>query len=185
MLILNLEIKIFLHIFATKTLNNMEIWKDIKGYEGIYQISNELEKAINNNGGVQILNERIINPHINNRGRLIIRLYANDDVHNYQISRLIAEAFIPNPNNYNVVHHKNHNKTDNRVANLIWIDFAKHTKLHHSKIVYQYTLDGKLVKIWESQSECGRNGYNQSAISACCRGEHKTHKGYKWSYEPL
>ena len=54
-----------------------------------------------------------------------------------------------------------------------------------SKKAYQYTLDGELVKIWESQSECGRNGFDSSAVCACCKGKLKTHKGYKWSYEPL
>lgn len=54
-----------------------------------------------------------------------------------------------------------------------------------SKKAYQYTIDGELIKIWNSQSECGRNGFDASAISACCKGKLKTHKGYKWSYEPL
>ena len=56
-----------------------------------------------------------------------------------------------------------------------------------SKKVYQYTLDGELVKIWLSTMECGRNGFTQSAVSACCNGKkyYKTYKGYIWSYEPL
>lgn len=55
------------------------------------------------------------------------------------------------------------------------------------KKVYQYTLDGKLVKIWNSTKECGRNCFCQTRVAACCRGEYgcKTYKGYKWSYEPL
>ena len=51
-----------------------------------------------------------------------------------------------------------------------------------TKQVYQYTKEGELVKIWESTMECGRNGYSHQHISACCRGERKTHKGYIWSY---
>lgn len=54
-----------------------------------------------------------------------------------------------------------------------------------SKKVYQYTVDGELVKIWDSVNECGRNGYNFKSVSRCCLGNRKTHKGYKWSYEPL
>lgn len=54
-----------------------------------------------------------------------------------------------------------------------------------SKQVYQYTLDGKLVKIWNSTKECGSNGYFQGNVSDCCLGKRKTHKGYKWSYNPL
>ena len=52
-----------------------------------------------------------------------------------------------------------------------------------SKKVYQYTLDGELIKIWDSTAECGRNGFCQSHVGACCRGERKTHKGFIWIYE--
>lgn len=63
-----------------------------------------------------------------------------------------------------------------------------------SKQVYQYTLDGELVKVWKSTRECDINGYNQSGVAVCCRGGRinkgkwekcKTYKGYKWSYKPL
>ena len=58
------------------------------------------------------------------------------------------------------------------------------------KIVYQYVLDGKLVKIWKSIKECKENGYSRSAISDCCRNRYlrkgnNEYKGYKWSYKPL
>ena len=63
-----------------------------------------------------------------------------------------------------------------------------------SKKVYQYTLDNKLVKIWNSVSECAKGGFNIGAVAACCRGGYYSrgswinitqHKGYKWSYNPL
>lgn len=54
-----------------------------------------------------------------------------------------------------------------------------------SKKVYQYTLDGELVKIWKSARECGRNGFNQGHVSACCRGIEKKYKGYKWLNNPI
>ena len=59
------------------------------------------------------------------------------------------------------------------------------TKECLSKPVYQYTLDGELVKIWSSTIECGRNGYQQANVSACCLGKRKSHKGHRWSFEPL
>ena len=64
--------------------------------------------------------------------------------------------------------------------------FEHNNELHsveRSKQVYQYTLSGELVKVWNSTMECGRNGYHQGHVTSCCRGELKTHKGYKWSYE--
>jgi len=51
--------------------------------------------------------------------------------------------------------------------------------------IYQYTIDGKLVKKWDSSLECARNGYDRANIRRCCLGISKTHKGYKWSYVPL
>ena len=62
---------------------------------------------------------------------------------------------------------------------------GKIPKANPPKPVYQYTLDGKLVKIWDSASEAGRNGFCQVNITQCCNGKRKTHKGYIWSYVPL
>lgn len=62
---------------------------------------------------------------------------------------------------------------------------AQRNNPKQSKLVYQYTLDGELVKIWPSTMECGRNGFLQSSVSLCCSGKYKTHKGHKWSFQPL
>lgn len=63
-----------------------------------------------------------------------------------------------------------------------------HTKDELDKMsskVYQYSLDGELLKVWDSTAECGRNGHNQGHVAACCRGEEKTHYKCFWSYKPL
>lgn len=62
---------------------------------------------------------------------------------------------------------------------------GKIPKANPPKQVYQYDLEGNLVRVWESTCECGRNGFNQGHVAECCRGEFKQHKGYRWSYEPL
>ena len=62
---------------------------------------------------------------------------------------------------------------------------AKEKKKTLSKTVYQYTLDGKLIKVWESTAECGRNGFDRTGIGKCCNGKLKTHKGCIWSFIPL
>lgn len=79
---------------------------------------------------------------------------------------------------------------DKRVASTDWKTKVANTDYKtiaekQSKKVYQYTKDGKLIKIWLSTRECGRNGFDQRNVSACCRGKLKTHKGYIWSYYPL
>lgn len=183
----------------------MEIWRDIKGYEGLYQVSNY--------GRVKSLNYKRTNKEKNmvltklNSGHLEVRFCKEGIVRHFFIHRLVAEAFIPNPNNYGVVHHIDHNPQNNVVENLEWMSEEEHKKIHHSsnggnagrscKTVYQYTLDGKLVAVWKSASEAARQlGFQESQISNCCNGGFfykkkkkwiniKQHKGYIWSYVPL
>ena len=159
-----------------------EIWKDIKGYEGHYQVSNwGRGKSLKWN------KEKILQPLIQSNGYYYIGLVKNNKRINYKIHRLVAEAFLPNPNNYKEVNHKDENKANNVVTNLEWCD-RKYNQNYGtrtekcSKKVYQYTLDGKFVKEWKSTAECGRNGFSQSSVSACCRGRYKTANGFIWSY---
>lgn len=63
--------------------------------------------------------------------------------------------------------------------------YGKLNREDQSKQVYQYTLDGELVKVWPSTMECERNGFDKGAVSKCCNGERKKHKGHKWSFKPL
>ena len=95
-----------------------EIWKDIDGYEGLYQISNLGNvKSLNyRNQGI----ERILTPKCNNAGRLWVELARNGDRKPMLIHRLVAMAFIPNPNGYPQVNHMDENPKNNRVDNLEW-----------------------------------------------------------------
>ena len=96
----------------------MEEWKDIKGYEGIYQISNKGRvKTLGNN---KTKKEKIRDGKIDNRGYKRISLCKNGKDKKYSIHRLVAEAFLPNPDNLPVVNHKDENKLNNNVENLEW-----------------------------------------------------------------
>lgn len=170
-----------------------EIWKDIKDYEGLYQVSNwgrvkSLKRLVKKWNGSRTVSEKILQPLIQSNGYYYVGLVKNNKRINYKIHRLVAEHFIPNPNNYKEVNHKDENKTNNVVTNLEWCD-RKYNQNYGtrtekcSKKVYQYTLDGKFVKEWKSTAECGRNGFKQSSVAACCRGELKTYKGFIWKYK--
>lgn len=103
----------------------MEIFKDIKGFEGLYQVSNygnvkSLERVIEDNNGYYIKKEKILTPTINSSGYYHTILRKDGKSIGVYIHRLVAEAFIPNPNNYKQVNHKDEDKTNNKVDNLEW-----------------------------------------------------------------
>lgn len=121
-------------------------------------------------------------------------LYKNKTIKRLSVHRLVAQAFIENPNNYSCVNHKDENNQNNVVSNLEWCTYKYNNNFGTrnarivkalSKQVYQYSKDGELIAVWESTNEAGRNGYNQGSVVSCCNGKLKTHKGYIWSYTPL
>ena len=176
----------------------MEEWRDVKGYEGIYQVSNEgrvkaLERYVDNFWGTkQYVRERILKSYPT-KGYLTLSLSKNGVPKKFYVHRLVAEAFITNPNNYPQINHRDENTQNNKVENLEWCDskynmnygtIKERCKLNQPKRkkVFQYTLDGDLVKIWCSSRECGKDGFIQSGVSACCRGKIKNYKGFIWRY---
>ena len=170
-----------------------EIWKDIKDYEGHYQVSNlgrakSLDRYIKGKGhSLQFKKGRILKPMKDSNGYLKVRLCNGEKSKTFNLHRLVAEVFIPNPNNYKEVNHKDENKSNNIVSNLEWCDrkyninYGTRTE-KCSKPVLQYDLNGNLIKEWKSINECGRNGFNQGDICKCCNGKLKTAKGFIWKY---
>ena len=90
----------------------MEIWKTIQDYGGLYQVSNT--------GKVRDLKNHIKSVYKNNKGYTCLSLYYNGKTYHPTVHRLVAKAFIPNPNNYEQVNHKDCNKENNNVENLEW-----------------------------------------------------------------
>lgn len=165
-----------------------EIWRDIDGYKGLYQISNK--------GRVKSLKwgkERILRPWINSSGYYCIILCNNGVIKRFQLHRLVAQAFIPNLNNLSEVNHKDENKLNNCVENLEWIRHMDNCNYgsrnerigaSQSKPILQYSKSGDFIREWKSASEVERVlRINNGTINSCCRGRYKSAGGFVWQYK--
>lgn len=165
-----------------------EIWKDIIGYEGLYKVSNTGKIiSLKNN------KKRIIKLFDNHYGYLCVILTKNNNIKSKKVHRLVAEAFISNPNNYPCVNHKDENRYNNNINNLEWCSYSynncygnriQKVNKKMAKSVNQYNLNGKFLKEWESASQIQRElGYFANGICNCCNGKNKTSHGYIWKYK--
>ena len=182
--------------------DNIEIWKPVVGYEGLYECSNL--------GNIRSLNYRHTNAiknlslSLNKDGYVQVKLWKNCKGKVLAVHRLVAEAFIPNPNNKPQIDHINTDKTNNTVwlnedgsvnyekTNLRWVTkkeninnplTIKHlseTKIgnENAKSIYravlQYTKDGELIKEWASMNSAARElKINRSGICDCCNGRNR------------
>ncbi len=160
-----------------------EIWKPIKYYEGLYEVSNfgRIRKG-----------ERLKAQNKNNSGYFLVTLYKNNIKHIYLVHRLVAETFISNPNNHPCVNHKDENKENNRVDNLEWctrkynINYGtcieRITKSNGKKII-QRDKNGNIVGEYDSIIGAARiTGVSNGNIGDCLHDRRKTAGGYLWEY---
>ena len=171
-----------------------EIWKDVEELNGAYQISNfgRLKRIKNySNQFTEWESNKIIKWVKDKDGYLTIAIKSpqTGKYTTYKAHRLVAKAFIPNPENLPQVNHKDENKENNSVDNLEWCTslYNNHygTKLvKQSKGVEQYDLSGNLIKSWNSITEAGEYlGIDKSHIVKCCKGKAKTAYVYIWKYK--
>lgn len=189
-----------------------EIWKDIKGYEGLYQISSfgnvkSLDRyIINKNGDKQYFPGKYLTQGISDNYLKVI-LSKNNKQRTFRVHILVARAFIPNPENKPEVNHIDGNKKNNKVNNLEWNTrsenefhayrnglakpsnkqkqaVVKYAKENYSKKVVQYSLNGEFIKEWNSMHDVWRElGIRPSYICRCCKGLRNQTYGYIWKYK--
>ena len=192
-------------------MTDIEVWKtavyDGELYEGLYKVSN-LGKILSlnyrNTGKAELMN-----PVTNTGGYLQVGFWKNGEYKTCLVHRLVAETFLPNPENKPQVNHKDEDKTNNFVflnedgsvdkekSNLEWKTpkensnhgtrnerIAKaNTNGKLSKPVLQLSLTGELIREGPSVGECERNGFNRGYVAACCRGVYESAYGFLFMYK--
>lgn len=181
-----------------------EEWRDIKGFEGYYQVSNlgrvrSVDRVIINTGNKgenkkSHYKGRILRQTHRNKGYLGVILTKNSKQHSFSVHRLVAQTFIPNINNLPQINHKDENKENNSVDNLEWCDCKyninygswrqKQSYSHkgkYSKKVVQLDKSGRLIKIFDSITEAEKETGIRH-ISAVARGQRKYAGGYIWKF---
>ena len=171
-----------------------EIWKDVVGYEGLYQVSNMGNVKSLNWRGLGVEKNLYLKKH--NKGYLKVELASDGKRKSYTVHMLVAIAFIPNPLCYSQINHIDENKANNCVSNLEWCTPSENNLKYHKNHpnqkrkgkrkgnrVQQISLDGELIREWDNARQVFTETWMSDwSISECCRGNRKTAYGYKWQY---
>lgn len=184
----------------------IEVWKAVKSYEGLYEISNigrcrSRDLIIAKPGKKPFVKYgKVLALRYDRKGYVRYQLHKNGKRKDMYAHRLVAQAFIPNPNNYPVINHKDECVTNNHYTNLEWctvkynsnygnaqkkkaasIDYALNA-IKQGKKVHQYQ-DGKLLKTWNNLADAARAlKVERSSIRRVCQGKRKRAGGYEWEY---
>lgn len=184
-------------------INTEEVWKDIHGFEGLYQVSNM--GRIKHLKGYNHKEDFILSPTINSKGYLYVSLSKNSSVKKYFIHRLVAINFIENTNHYEEVDHINGIRNDNRLKNLRWCSrkqncnfplykynsskegcwmYKRYLDLHpRARKICQYDMKGSFIAIWNTAKEAEiETKIKRSGICQSCKGKRKSAGGYIWKY---
>lgn len=186
-----------------------EIWKDIEGYEGLYQVSNlgnvrsmdrTIMRQLRGKTHTRRLNGRMLKQW-NGADYLHVTLSKNGAIFAPFVHKLVASAFVENPDGYKQVNHKDENKWNNNADNLEWCDqkynrnygtgeqrrviaYMESAESHNRKRTPVIRMDksGNVEKRYFAMNQVSKDGFNVSNVCLCCEGRRKTHGGYLWAY---
>lgn len=179
----------------------MEIWKKVIDYEENYEISSygrlkSLDRYVNGRYGLRFAKGKIIKPTVCTNGYLEYALHRDGEKKIVLAHRLVAQHFIPNPNNYPEVNHIDENIQNNRMDNLEWLTSkqnanygtrnqrCKDCNKQYFKPVLQYDLEGNLIKEYETLGDASRDIKGDiSAIIRVCKNRQNIAYGYIWKYK--
>lgn len=159
-------------------------WKTVVEYD---------KYEVNNLGEIRHKNRKhILSPRKNSSGYGYVAFNINGQRKNFAIHRIVANAFIPNPNGYTEVNHKDYNRLNNCVGNLEWVSSSQNKQhaylkienhINRGKSVNQYDKKGNFIKTFDSVSNAAKEmECTVGAISNCCLGRTKTSMGYQWRF---
>ena len=172
-------------------MEQQEIWKDIEGYDGKYQVSNMGRLRSNQFGSWRIMHPSTRKP----LGYKRVHLSFNGKIKGHQVHRLVAKAFVEGYADGLVVNHKNENPSDNRAENLEWVTYGYNSNYGTTRIrvtakesryiVVQLDQDGKEMAKFYGFGDASRStGISDNCIWNCCKGKQSTAGGYKWKCYP-
>lgn len=171
-----------------------EVWKDIDGFEGLYQVSNHGRiKSFRKSTKFHGQSEHLLSPTITANGYESVTLYTGPSGrHKFLVHRLVAQAFIPNPNHFEAINHKDENKRNNHVDNLEWCTLSYNNAYGTARIrqiltkgtpVQQLTLEGYPLAVYNSVHIASQiTGTPKHSIKDCLCGKSKSSNGYIWKY---
>lgn len=171
----------------------MALWKEVKGYETLYLVSDDgkvlsLPRIVTGNRGVYVREHCILKPGLRGKNGLLYQfvcLLKDGQVERKSVHRLVAEAFVnnPNPEIFNVVNHIDHNTQNNCAENLEWCDQQYNNEHGHNKAVQQFSLDGEKIAEYKSITYASEiTGINRRSINNVLSGFAQTAGGYVWGY---
>lgn len=168
-----------------------EEWKDIKGYEGFYKVSNmgnvmsckRFQYVID--GGIKYKREiggKEVKLQKDKFGYMYVSLHKDGKRKMFKVHRLVAEAFVSNPLGKEYVNHIDENKANNHYMNLSWVDFKENVDYSKSRLVARVSAVGKIEKVYNSVNEIKDDGYSPSTVTHILNNSRKikTHKGRRW-----